>query len=82
MIDPIDAIINETFQYKVDMLHNMSLSSNASMIRYALAYEDFDPKKTYPASTGDSTYALTKKAWETKVKNYKAQDIKKKRCER
>ena len=33
MIDPIDTIIEETFAYNVDMLHNLSLSLNASMIR-------------------------------------------------
>ena len=79
MIDPIDTIINETFEYKIDMLHNLSLSSNASMIRYALAYSDFDPNETYPENTGNSTFKLTKKYWSLKVKSYKEQDEKKKR---
>ena len=79
MIDPIDTIINETFEYKIDMLHNLSLSSNASMIRYALAYSDFDPNETYPSNQGNNTFKLTKKYWALKVKNYREQDQKKKR---
>ena len=76
MIDPIDSIISETFEYKIDMLHNMSLSSNASMIRYSLAYEGFNPRDTYPSDTSKSDYILTKKAWSYKVKGYKEQDEK------
>lgn len=79
MIDPIDAIISETFEYHIDMLHNMSLSSNASMIRYALAYEDFKPTEFYPSCLGKSDYILTKKAWNFKVKGYLEQDKKAKR---
>ena len=79
MIDPIDAIIAETFEYNVDMLHNMSLSSNASMIRYSLAYEDFNPRVTYASTTKKSDYILTKKAWQFKVKGYNEQDTKAKR---
>ena len=79
MIDPIDSIINETFEYKIDMLHNMSLSSNASMIRYALAYEDFDPRAFYPDEPGESDYMLTKKSWHNKVQGYFDQDRKAKR---
>ena len=60
MLDPIDSIIAETFEYKIDMLHNMSLSSNASMIRYSLAYEGFNPRDSYPEDTGKSDYILTK----------------------
>ena len=79
MLDPIDSIIAETFEYKIDMLHNMSLSSNASMIRYSLAYEGFNPRDSYPEDTGKSDYILTKKAWSYKVKGYQEQDIKAKR---
>ena len=74
MIDPIDKIINETFEYKVDMLHNLSLSSNASMIRYAMTYTDFDPSAEYPESNGDSTFRLTKKYWRCKCESYRLQD--------
>lgn len=61
------------------MLHNMSLSSNASMIRYSLAYEDFNPRVTYASTTKKSDFILTKKAWQYKVKGYNEQDIKAKR---
>ena len=76
MIDPIDTIIEETFAYNVDMLHNLSLSSNASMIRYALAYKDFDQTKTYPSSKGQSTFKLTKDYWKIRVTGYINQDKK------
>ena len=79
MLDPIDSIIAETFEYKIDMLHNMSLSSNASMIRYSLAYESFNPRETYTEETGPSDYILTKKVWTYKVNGYKDQDEKAKR---
>lgn len=76
MIDPIDAIINETFEHKVDMLHNMSLSSNASMIRYSMAFKDFKPNEFYPSTNAESSFKLTKKYWAIKVKGYEAQDVK------
>lgn len=79
MIDPIDKIIDETFVYKIDMLHNLSLSSNASMIRYALAYKDFDPNEKYPEKDTESNFELTKKYWKYKVDSYKKQDEKAKR---
>ena len=56
------------------MLHNLSLSSNALIIRYALAYQDFEPTKTYPTSKGPSTFKLTKKYWKIKVDGYIKQD--------
>ena len=47
MIKPIDNLIASTFEYKVDMLGNLSLSSNASMIKYASAYKDFNLDENY-----------------------------------
>jgi hypothetical protein len=41
MIKPIDNLIHDTFKYKIDMLHNLSLASNASMIKYSMMYIDF-----------------------------------------
>ncbi|KAI5512099.1 DNA/RNA polymerases family [Trichomonas vaginalis G3] len=76
MIDPIDKIIEETFVYKIDTLHNLSLSSNASMIRYALAYKDFNPNEKYPEEEIESSFELTKKYWKYKIESYKKQDEK------
>ncbi|KAI5543715.1 DNA/RNA polymerase superfamily, partial [Trichomonas vaginalis G3] len=76
MIDPIDKIIEETFVYKIDVLHNLSLSSNASMIRYALAYKDFNPNEKYPEEEIESSFELTKKYWKYKIESYKKQDEK------
>jgi hypothetical protein len=44
MIPMIDARIMYN-NYYVDMLRNLSLSSCASQIKYALAYKDFDINK-------------------------------------
>ena len=80
MINPIDNLIKETFVYKVDMLRNLSLSANVSMIKYALAYSDFDPMKTYPLDEDiKSSYKLTQKYWDNKVYHYLEQDQNKKR---
>jgi hypothetical protein len=81
MIKPIDNLIAETFEYKVDMLNNLSLSSNASMIRYALAYENFNLDFNY-VSKKKSTFKLTEDYWKIKVDGYIEQDRKAKvpRC--
>jgi ssDNA-binding Zn-finger/Zn-ribbon topoisomerase 1 len=54
MIPALDNLINMFFEYKVDMLHNLSLSSNASQIKYALAYRDFDINGDYSFDEIDS----------------------------
>ncbi|KAI5546883.1 CBG23764 family [Trichomonas vaginalis G3] len=61
------------------MLHNLSLSSNASMIRYSLAYKDFNPSEKYPEEEKDSNFILSKKYWQYKVDCYNKQDLKAKR---
>lgn len=67
MIDPIDNIINETFEYNVDIFHNLSLSSNVSMIMYSMylmcsmSYDEFNQNSSYSGNESDSCYNLTKK---------------------
>jgi hypothetical protein len=43
----IDNLIRNMWADKVDMLRNFSLSANASALKYAMAYEDFDINADY-----------------------------------
>ena len=84
MISPIDNIIDFTWEYKVDALKNLSLSANASAIKYAIAYKDFkltDPSKTLKQEslTDKAVYCLTKEHFEKLCKGYVDQDTKAKR---
>lgn len=74
MINPIDNLIDNFFTYGIDMLHNISLASNASSTKYALAYEDFDIHEDYNLPTNAKPFVLTKSYWQHKVENYKWQD--------
>ena len=78
MIKPIDSLIASTFEYKVDMLGNLSLSSNASMIKYALAYKDFNLHENYSYIT-ETTFVPTFEWWGKKCKGYLEQDQKSQR---
>ena len=58
------------------MLPHYSLSSNASIIRYSIAYKDFDPTKNYIPSKGESTFIATKDWWKKRIEGYEQQDLK------
>jgi len=76
MVHPIINLINIIFDHKVDMLHNLSLSSNASMIRYSKLYNDFDISMTYPSKfveIGDR-FDLTLSVWNHMTFSYLTQD--------
>jgi hypothetical protein len=79
MISPIDNIIEMNFQYKVDTLANLSLSANASSIKYALAYKDFDINGDYTQDDSEWTYELIFERFTKKWDSYRAQDKKSKR---
>jgi hypothetical protein len=74
----VDGLIDLFWENKIDMLHNLSLSSCVSQAKYALAYKDFDINQDYnpPAQR---VYKLTEKSWLNKVENYRQQDEKAKR---
>ncbi len=60
MVEPINNLIDIFFEHNVDMLHNSSLSSNASMIRYSKLYPQnftISVNKFVTASAYDSGYA-------------------------
>ena len=76
MIKPIDNLIELNGKYGVDMLSNMSLSKNASAIKYALAYKGFDPDEDYQVVNDKNTFKPTKEWWSNKCDRYYDQDCK------
>ena len=73
MISPLDNLIELNAKYHIDMLNNLSLSSNSSMTKYALCYKDFDPFANY-AREQRTTFQCTKHWWAEKCRGYKEQD--------
>ena len=73
MISPLDNLIELNAKYHIDMLSNLSLSSNSSMTKYALCYKDFDPFANY-AHEQKTTFTVTKRWWAEKCRGYKEQD--------
>ena len=79
--EAIDKLIALNAEYHVDLLHNLSLSKNASCIKYAMAYEQFenDFKQGKLVKTSNTYYAAFKpnrKWWSNKCSNYYYQDSK------
>ena len=79
--EAIDKLIALNAEYHVDLLHNLSLSKNASCIKYAMAYEQFehDFKQGKLVKTSNTYYAAFKpnrKWWSYKCSNYYYQDSK------
>ena len=79
MISPLDNIITFTWEKNVDALRNLSLSANASAIKYALCYKDFDINADYSTESTLPTFRLTPEYWKMKCDNYIKQDEKAKR---
>ena len=80
MISPINNLISLFWEHKIDMLKSLSLSANASAIKYAKCYDDFDINGDY---TNDCNrrdlFTLTKEWFAKKCESYKSQDVKAKR---
>ena len=74
MIKPIDNLIQLNAQYKVDLISNLSLSKNASCIKYALAYKDFNPHENYNPIHKYNEFMPNPKWWQFKCENYYKQD--------
>jgi hypothetical protein len=71
----IDKLISCYKPYGVDMLHQISLSSNASQLKYAMVYKNFNMNADY-SEVVETTYTLTERAWAKKFACYLAQDKK------
>ena len=76
MIKPIDNLIEMNAKYGIDMLSNLSLSRNASEIKYAMAYKNFDIDYDYGVLNSKNTFKPTKEWWTYKVNSYYSQDEK------
>jgi hypothetical protein len=79
MIQPLDKSIELNWQYGVDTLKSVSLSANASAIKYSLAYKDFDVNADYSIPTILPPFTFTKKWFEARCESYKKQDLKAKK---
>ena len=87
MIHPINNLINDTFKYNIDMLHNLSLSANASQIKYSMMYDEFNNNYHIPGflesipikKSNSSKFIPTLEWFKKKCEGYKQQDIDHKR---
>jgi hypothetical protein len=79
MISPLENIIKMNWEYNVDTLLNLSLSANASAIKYALAYKDFDVNEDYSTSSDERSFIPNREWFKKKCDNYINQDRKAKR---
>ena len=76
MISPLDNLINLFWEHKIDMLKNLSLSANASAIKYAKCYDDFDINGDYSIHESETKFTPTREWFNKKCQQYKDQDIK------
>jgi hypothetical protein len=81
MLIPIERLIDLNWEYNIDTLTNVSLSANASAIKYALAYRGFDVDKDYnkPDPAVDP-FEFTRDWWQMKCASYLKQDREAKRA--
>jgi hypothetical protein len=64
----IDFLIHQFQKYEVDMLRNISLSSCADQVKFAIAYKDFDINKNYSVYQ-KTTFELTEEYFKKKIDN-------------
>ncbi|KAA6391383.1 MAG: hypothetical protein EZS28_013093 [Streblomastix strix] len=74
MINPINHLIQITWEEKVDMLGCISLAQIASQIKYKYCYDKFDINASYNIVNGFDQFKVTQYWWNNKVKGYINQD--------
>ncbi|KAA6362485.1 MAG: hypothetical protein EZS28_041988, partial [Streblomastix strix] len=74
MINPINHLIQITWEEKVDMLACISLAQIASQIIYKYCYDKFDINASYNIVNGFEQFEVTQYWWNNKVKGYINQD--------
>jgi hypothetical protein len=74
----IDNLIQNMWADKVDMLKNFSLAANASALKYAMAYDDFDINADYSCEEENNLppFELSMGTWKTMCSRYRKQDVK------
>jgi hypothetical protein len=75
----IDVLIHKFQKYDIYMLRNISLSSCADQVKFAVAYKDFDINNNYSVYQ-ETTFELTEEYFEKKIENYSIQNTCAKRC--
>jgi hypothetical protein len=73
MCSIIDFLIHQFQKYDTDVLRNISLSSCAEKVKFAMAYKDFDINRNYSQYT-KTTFELTEEYFKKKTDNYNLQD--------
>jgi hypothetical protein len=68
----IDFLIHKFAEYNVDMLRNISLSSCANQVKFAMAYKDFNINSDY--SQIETTFKISEEYSKKKVDGYLNQD--------
>ncbi|KAA6393950.1 MAG: hypothetical protein EZS28_010525 [Streblomastix strix] len=74
MINPINHLIQITWEEKVDMLGCISLAQIASQIKYKYCNGKFNINASYNIFTGFEQFEVTQYRWNNKVKGYINQD--------
>ncbi|KAA6382352.1 MAG: hypothetical protein EZS28_022121 [Streblomastix strix] len=74
MINPINHLIQITWEEKVNMLGCISLAQIASQIKYKYCYDKFDINASYNIVNGFEQFEVTQYWWNNKVKGYINQD--------
>jgi hypothetical protein len=74
MLDPINTLIKNMWEYRIDMLRGFSLASNSSATKFAMAYKDFDVNRDYSINEPLPEFKLSKHKWQKMCKGYRKQD--------
>jgi hypothetical protein len=74
----IDFLIHKFAEYDVDLLRNISLSSCADQVRFAMAYKDFNIDYDY-SNQVETTFKISEEYFKKKLLGYNHQDSEDKR---
>jgi hypothetical protein len=69
----IDFLIHKFAEYNVNMLRNISLSSCADQVKFAMAYKDFNINSDYSEQV-ETTFKISEEYFKKKVDGYLTQD--------
>jgi hypothetical protein len=69
----IDFLIHKFQEYDIDMLRNISLSSCADQVKFAMAYKDFNIDSNYSQQI-DTTFKISEEYFKKKILGYNHQD--------
>jgi hypothetical protein len=70
----INFLIHKFQEFYVDKLRNISLSSCADQVKFAMAYKNFNINFDYSEQT-ETTFKITEEYFKKKIEGYNHQDI-------